>query len=265
MIHTPEPPHPGSDLTGSVLFVTGGAQGIGRSVAVHAAARGARVVVADVDADKAEEAVTSIVADGGTASFRRCDVSDPDDVAAAVDHVVERYGRIDAAVNNAGITGPITPTQDYPIEMFDRVISLNLRGVFACMQAELRPMLRQGKGAIVNVSSVAGFRGFANFSAYNASKHGVVGLTRTAAVEVATSGVRINSVAPGFCETPMVMGQGLKAERGTEAHRQIAQLHPMDRLGDPSEIALAALWLCSDAASFVTGHNLAVDGGLLAQ
>jgi NAD(P)-dependent dehydrogenase (short-subunit alcohol dehydrogenase family) len=254
-----------TDLSGAVLFVTGGAQGIGRAIAAQAAARGARVVVADIDDAKANETVERIAADGGVASFRRCDVTDADDIVAAVDHVVDLHGRIDAAVNNAGIVGPITPTRDYPLESFDRVVALNLRGVFACMQAELRHMLPQRQGAIVNVSSVAGFRGFANFSAYNASKHGVVGLTRTAAVEVATSGVRINSVAPGFCETPMVMEQGLKAERGTDAHRQIAQLHPMDRLGDPAEIARAALWLCTEAASFVTGHNLAVDGGLLAQ
>ena len=253
------------DLDGRALLVTGGAQGIGRSIAVHGAERGARVVVADLDDAMGAKTVAEITEAGGAATFYRCDVAIPDDVEGAVQHAIDTYGRLDAAVNNAGIVGPITPTHEYPLEMFDRVLAVNLRGVFVCLQAELRWMLRQRSGAIVNISSVAGFRGFANFSAYNASKHGVVGLTRTAAVEVAISGVRVNSVAPGFCETPMVVEQGLKAERGTDAHRNIAALHPMDRLGDPSEVALAALWLCSDAASFVTGHNLAVDGGLLAR
>jgi NAD(P)-dependent dehydrogenase (short-subunit alcohol dehydrogenase family) len=253
------------ELEGMVMLVTGAGQGIGRAIAVRAATQGATVAVAEIDENNGRETCDRIARAGGTAYFARCDVTDSEAVRALVQEVVARHGRLDAAVNNAGCEGAIAPTHEYPIDAFDRVIDLNVRAVFLCLQEELRIMLGQGHGAIVNVGSIAGFAGFANFSAYNASKHAVVGLTRTAALEAATQGVRVNAVAPGFVVTPMVTDRGLKAQPGSDDFRAIADLHPMKRLGRPEEIAAAVTWLASEAASFVTGHTLAADGGYLAQ
>jgi NAD(P)-dependent dehydrogenase (short-subunit alcohol dehydrogenase family) len=255
----------GPRLDGRTVLVTGAGQGLGRAMALRAAGAGARVVASDIDLEAAEETCAALDVAGAENLALRCDVTDPDEVGQAIEDVLGRFSRLDCAINNAGTEGVIEEIVDYPLEVFERVIRVNLAAVFICMQAELGVMKEQGSGAIVNVSSIAGFAGFPNFSAYNASKHGVVGLTRTAALEYATTGIRVNSVAPGFCETPMVTDRGLEAKPGSDDYRQIEVLHPMDRLGRPEEIAEAAVWLCSDAASFVTGHSLAVDGGYLAR
>jgi NAD(P)-dependent dehydrogenase (short-subunit alcohol dehydrogenase family) len=255
----------GPMLDGKVIVVTGAAQGIGRATAIRSAAHGAIVVVIDIDEAGGIETCELVAEAGGLGTFAACDVTDRAAVNALVGEVIARHGRLDAAVNNAGSEGAIAPTHQYPIDAFDRVMDLNLRAVFSCMQEELRVMLGQGHGAIVNVASIAGFAGFANFCAYNASKHAVVGLTRTAALETAVHGIRVNAVAPGFCVTPMVTERGLKARPGSADFQSIAEMHPMKRLGDPDEIAEAIAWLASDAASFVTGHVLAADGGYLAQ
>ena len=254
-----------ASLEGKVALVTGAAQGLGRAAAERIAADGARVVISDVKEEAGERACEEIRAGGGEASFVRCDVSSSAEVAAMVAAVVERHGRIDCAVNNAGIGGEIAPTAEYSEEFWDRVIAVNLKGVFLCMQQELRRMTAQGAGAIVNVASIYGLVGGANSAGYTAAKHGVVGLTKSAALEVAAAGVRVNAVGPGFSGTPLLTEGGLKLSPGSEGWREIEALHPMNRLAEPSEVAEAIAWLCSDAASFVTGHTLAVDGGFVAR
>jgi NAD(P)-dependent dehydrogenase (short-subunit alcohol dehydrogenase family) len=254
-----------ASLTGKTAFVTGGAQGIGRATAQLLARNGARVLVADISEESGARTATSIREEGGEGYFVRCDVSNERDVEEAIAAMLARFGRLDCAVNNAGTEGIIADTASYPLATFDRVVSLNLRGVFVCMQQELRAMLAGGGGSIVNLGSVVSQVGAAKFSAYNATKHAVAGLTRTAALEYARSGIRVNAVGPGFCETPMVTDRGLHARPGTDIYNTLESLHPMGRLGRPHEIAEAIAWLCSDAASFVTGHVLYADGGFLAQ
>jgi NAD(P)-dependent dehydrogenase (short-subunit alcohol dehydrogenase family) len=259
--HTPTP----TSLNARTALVTGGGQGLGQAIAEALAQAGATVIVSDINTDHGE-ATAKIIADaGGHATFRPCDVTDTAAVHDLIAGIKKDHGRLDCAVNNAGVEGAIAPIIDYPLDAFDHVLNLNVRALFVCMQEELRVMIGQRGGSIVNISSIAGFAGFPNFSAYNASKHAVVGLTRTAALETATDGVRVNAVAPGFCVTPMVTDRGLKAQPGSPEYQQIEQLHPMNRLGRPAEIAQAVAWLCSDAASFVTGHSLAADGGYLAR
>lgn len=249
-------------VNGKVALVTGGASGIGRATALAFAREGAKVVVADVVVTGGEETVTLIKAAGGEAQFVKADVAKPAEVEALIAQVVAAYGRLDCAFNNAGIEGALTSTLECSEENFDRTIAVNLKGVWLCMKAEIAQMLKQGGGAIVNAASVAGLIGFVGLPAYVASKHGVVGLTKTAALEYAKSGIRINAVCPGVIQTPMLERL---FQSGPQAGEAITAMEPVGRLGKPEEIAEAAVWLCSDAASFVTGLPMAVDGGLIAQ
>lgn len=249
-------------MTGRVAIVTGAASGIGRATALAFAARGASVVVSDVMVDGGEETVKRIRDQGGTATFVRADVANSADMKALVDRTVGEYGRLDYAFNNAGIEGENGSTVECSEENFDRVIAINLKGVWLGMKYQIPAMLASGGGAIVNCSSVAGLVGFPNLPAYVASKHGVVGLTKAAALDYATSGIRVNAVCPGVIATPMV-------ERVTagsaEAEAAYAAFQPLGRMGTSEEVAESVVWLCSDAGAFVTGHAMAVDGGLVAR
>lgn len=254
---------PGS-LEGKTALVTGGGSGIGRAASLAYAKDGARVVVADVNVEGGEETVQLIKETGGEAILVHADVSKPEDTQAMVAQAVETFGSLDCAFNNAGIGGGKERhlTADYLEDDWDRVMSINLKGVWLCMKAEIPQMLKQGKGAIVNTASIAGLVGLSGTVAYVAAKHGVTGLTKAAAMEYAKSGIRVNAVCPGYIQTPLV--QGIFDE--IDGYRErVASRHPMDRLGEPEEIAQAVLWLSSDSASFVTGHNMAVDGGYVAQ
>ena len=248
-----------------VALVTGAASGIGRACARLFAEGGASVIVSDVAAEGGEETAHLIEEAGGTAAFIKADVSDAREVKALVSGGVEAFGRLDCAVNNAGIEGVLAPTADYPEEAWSRVLGINLTGAFLCMKYEIPRMLEGGGGAIVNMASILGLVGFANAPAYTAAKHGLVGLTKVAALEYATLGIRVNALCPGFIETPMVMDRGVEAGTHPEVYEQIAELHPIGRLGKSEEITEAAVWLCSEAASFVTGHAMTADGGYVAQ
>lgn len=250
-----------STLDGKAALVTGGGSGLGRASAIAFARAGATVTVADVDADGGKETAALVQDAGGDADFVRADVTEPGDVAAMVDAAVARWGRLDCAVNNAGTTGASATTADYTIEDWNRTIALNLTGVFLCLRAEIPVMLERG-GAIVNMASGAGLVGFPGLPAYVASKHGVVGLTRAAALEYARDGIRINAICPGSTRTPMLEGF-MGGDENVE--RMMTRAVPLGRLGRPEEIAEAVVWLCSDAASFVVGHALAVDGGSVIQ
>ena len=241
--------------------MTGAGSGIGRESALAFAASGAQVMVSDVVVEGGEETVARIKAAGGEATFRRADVSQRADVEALIRQTVETYGRLDCAHNNAGIEGDLAPTADCTEANWDRTIAINLKGVWLCMKYEIPQMLEQGGGVIVNTSSVAGLVGFVNLPAYVATKHGVAGLTRTAAVEYAQQGIRVNAVCPGVIHTPMV---DRIVGGDVEAAAQFTALEPVGRMGLPAEVAQAVVWLCSDAASFVTGIAMPVDGGFVA-
>ena len=247
---------------GKVALVTGGSSGIGRATALAFAHYGARVVVADVSVEGGKETVSLIHNTGGEAIFIQTDVAQASQIEHLINKTVETYGQLDCAFNNAGIAGDLSLTADCSEEHWNRVMSINLRGVWLCMKHELSQMLKQGGGAIVNTASVLGLVGIIGQTAYVAAKHGVVGLTKTAALEYAKSGIRVNAVCPGVIQTPMVEGVINTQPELTEG---LLALEPVGRLGKPEEIAEAVVWLCSDAASFVTGHSMAADGGYTAQ
>jgi NAD(P)-dependent dehydrogenase (short-subunit alcohol dehydrogenase family) len=250
------------NIEGKVALVTGGGSGIGRATAVRFADAGAMVAVADLDSEGGQETVERITEAGGEAAFFSVDVSDEGEVKALIDAVADRFGGLDYAFNNAGIEGTPGPIGEQTAEEFDRVIGVNLRGVFLAMKHELAAMRERGGGAIVNTSSVAGLVGAADLSPYYASKHGVVGLTKSIAIEAAPDDIRVNAVCPGVIDTPMV-------ERFTggdsEVLAQTVEPQAIKRAGTPTEVAEAVVWLCSDAASFVTGVAMPVDGGYTAQ
>jgi len=249
-------------LDGKIALVTGGSSGIGRAAALAFAREGAKVVIADILIEGSEETVQIIEKSGGQAIFFRTDVSKSAEVEALIKKTAETCGRLDCAFNNAGIGGGRAATAECTEEEWDRVMNINLKGVWLCMKYEIQRMLEQGGGAIVNTASVAGLVGFQNTPAYVASKHGVVGLTKAAALEYATFGIRINAVCPGVIRTPMIDRVVAARPKMEEVY---TAMHPVGRLGEPEEIAEAVVWLCSDAASFVTGHAMVVDGGLVAQ
>lgn len=243
---------------GKVAFVTGGGSGIGRATAIAFAREGTNVVVADLSEQGNRDTVTMIEEFGGQALAVTCNVTQADDVRMALDKTVEAFGRLDFAFNNAGIEHPSTPSADITEETWDRVIDINLKGVFLCMKYEIPLMLKQGGGVIVNTSSGAGVKGFKGGSAYSASKFGVIGMTKCAALDYADSNIRVNAVCPGIINTPMMERFSGGTPEGRE--RVIAQ-EPVGRMGSPEEIAATVMWLCSDAAAFVVGHAIVVDGG----
>src|SRR5881296_3876100 len=246
-------------LTGKVAFVTGAGGGIGRATAMAFAREGASVVVADVSEKDNQRTARMIEEQGGRALAVRCDVTRAEDVKAALDKTVEAFGRLDFAFNNAGIEPrKPAPTAEYEEAEWNRIIDTNLRGVFLCMKHEIPLILKQGGGAVVNTSSGVGIVGIKGSPAYTAAKHGVIGLTRAAALDYAAQNIRVNAVCPGYIDTPM-MG---RFTGGTpEGRAKVISEEPIGRMGRPEEIANAVLWLCSDAASFVVGHAMVVDGG----
>jgi NAD(P)-dependent dehydrogenase (short-subunit alcohol dehydrogenase family) len=249
-------------LSGKVALITGGASGIGRATALTFAREGAKLVIADMNEDGGQQTVHMITENGGEATFVQVDVTSASAVEALISKTVETYGRLDCAHNNAGISSGVRAlTADYPEERWQQVIAVNLTGVWLCMKYEIPQMLSQGGGTIVNTASIAGLIGGAGGAAYTASKHGVVGLTKTAALEYAQQGIRVNCVCPGYIQTPMTASNLSDPER----QAQIIAREPLGRVGTPEEVAEAVVWLCSDAASFVTGHTMTVDGGYVAQ
>src|SRR5215470_13575318 len=247
------------DFNGKVALVTGAASGMGLATAKAFAEAGAAVMLADYKEETVTAAAQKLIAAGHKAIAVRCDVSDDAQVAAMVDFTVAQFGRLDAAFNNAGVMAHIAPTADSTNEEWDRVVGINLRGVWSCMKHELRHMVRQGSGAIVNNASVGALTGNPGIGSYIASKHGVVGLTRTAALEYIKQGIRVNAVNPGLIDTQIARDVVSGDER---AYADIAENAPIGRAGRADEIASAVLWLCSPGASYVVGHALTVDGGM---
>ncbi|HCU91094.1 MAG TPA: short chain dehydrogenase [Gammaproteobacteria bacterium] len=250
-------------LTNKVILVTGGSSGIGRATAKVLGAEGARVIVADLQDQEGEKTAAIVNDTGGDAEYHHVDVGDYDQVKTLVAGIVEAHGSLDGAFNNAGIEGPTAKILDVPMEDWDRVVRVNLTGVFICIKCEIEQMIRQENGgSIVSTSSAAGLIGIPGAASYNASKHGVIGLTKTVALEYASKNVRVNAVCPGFIETPML-------DRVTDAsekiREQLIKAVPMRRVAKAAEIAEATAWLLSDKSSYVTGVSIPVDGGWVAQ
>jgi len=248
-------------FAGRVALVTGASSGIGRSTALLYAKHGAKVIVSDIDERGAQETVDLIMREGGDASYIKTDVSRAVECQNLVDQTLSLWGRLDYACNNAGIGGEQNPTGDYSIESWNRVLAVNLSGAFYCMRYEIPAMLRTGGGAIVNMASILGQVGFAGSPAYVSAKHGLIGLTRTAAIEYSKANIRINAVGPAFIRTPMIS----VLEDNPETLNMLVSMHPIGRLGEPEEVAEFVIWLSSSQASFVTGNFYAVDVAYLAQ
>lgn len=249
-------------LNGKVAVVTGGSQGIGASTVRGFIREGAKVVIADVLDDPGNALVNELKAGGGEALYVHADVTKEADLRAMVDAAMNQFGRLDFGVNNAGIGGAAAPTGEYRLEDWQRVIDINLTGVFLSMRYEIPAMLKTGGGVIVNVSSILGWVGFATSSAYVAAKHGVIGLTKSAALEYGPQNIRVSAVSPGFITTPLIEKGGIT--EGSDIYNQLAEAHAMKRLGKPEEVSEVIVWLCSDTASFMTGSAVLVDGGYVA-
>ena len=250
------------EFEGKVALVTGGTSGIGTAVARALAAEGANVVLTGRRDDLGKEIVDSITREGGEAHFVRCDVRRPEDVEQMVSETVSRFGGLDIAVNNAGVEQGFTPLAEQKLEHYDYVMETNVRGVWLSMKHEVAAMLERGGGSIVNVSSIAGVIAMPMIPIYVASKHAVIGLTKSIALEFAQQGIRVNAVLPAVIDTPMID----RFARGDEdQEKQLASMHPVGRIGTPEEVSDAVLWLCSERSSFVTGTNVRVDGGYTAQ
>jgi NAD(P)-dependent dehydrogenase (short-subunit alcohol dehydrogenase family) len=246
----------------AVVLITGAASGIGKSTSIALARRGDHVILTDIDEVQLDEVAREISDSGGHAVAIAADMGSRDSISRMFDEIDERFARLDFAVNNAGIEGEQIATADYSEGGWERVIAINLTGVWHCMRFEIPLMLRHGRGVIVNISSVAGLVGFQGSAAYVASKHGMNGLTKTAALDYAQSGIRVNAICPGGIETPMVD----RAMHGdAENRRNLIAMHPMGRIGTPEEVAETILWLCSDASTFITGQTIAIDGGFTAR
>lgn len=247
------------DFKGKVAIVTGASSGIGKSVAQLYAREGAAVALSDINEEMGEKTTEEIRKAGGDAIFVRADVSKPSDCEDMVKATMDKYGRLDFACNNAGIGGDQNPTADYSLEAWDKAIAVNLSGVFYCMKYEIPAMLKNGGGSIINMASILGRVGFAGAVGYVAAKHGVLGLTKTAAIEYAPHGVRVNVVGPGFISTPLIK----ELEENPDVNNMLISLHPVGRLGKPEEVAELVIWLSSEKASFITGAYYPVDGGYL--
>jgi len=252
------------EMQDKVALVTGAGSGIGQAVALAFAKQGARVVVSDVNTQAGGQTVSLITELGGEAIFIKTDVSDDTQVGHLVAHSVAKYGRIDYALNNAGVTQNSQKLAEQPVETYDKIFDVSVRGMWLCMRHEIDQMLKQGGGAIVNMGSMSSVVGIPGLSTYSSSKHAVLGLTRGAALDYAKQGIRVNAVGPGTIDTPMIQ-RFIELAGSEDVMAPIRAAHPIGRTGRPEEVADAVLWLCSDASSFVVGHMLMVDGGYSVQ